>query len=109
MTVGDLIRDYAKHLQKVYDERTAGDYNFHGLLADFAGDVKTALERQGVGSSSVKVYPRYRVERVGDGHLWQVVYVQGDDEKQRTVVKSGTRDECCDYVDRYAVMLIRGI
>lgn len=44
MTVDELIKDYADHLKKVYDDRTAGDHTFAGVLADFAGDVKTALE-----------------------------------------------------------------
>lgn len=30
------LSDYAGHLQKIYDERTAGDFTFLGVLSDFA-------------------------------------------------------------------------
>lgn len=31
-----LIREYADRLQTVYDDRTAGDFTFSGILAEFA-------------------------------------------------------------------------
>ena len=30
-----VIRDYAGRLQRIYDERTAGDHTFSGVLAEF--------------------------------------------------------------------------
>ena len=38
--VDELIGDYADQLQNIYDQRTAGDYTFAGVLAAFARDLQ---------------------------------------------------------------------
>lgn len=38
-----LIREYAGKLQAVYDNRTAGDFTFVGILAEFATDMLNAV------------------------------------------------------------------
>lgn len=38
----ELIRQYRQKLQEIYDNRTAGDGTFTGILADFARDVRIA-------------------------------------------------------------------
>lgn len=35
----ELMRLYAERLQKVYDERTAGDYSFLGILSEFSDHI----------------------------------------------------------------------
>lgn len=37
--VDRLVHEYSKRLQKIYDERTAGDYTFVGVLGDFLNDL----------------------------------------------------------------------
>lgn len=37
-TANELIREYATVLRAIYDERTAGDYTFAGVLATFLND-----------------------------------------------------------------------
>ena len=37
-STNELIRDYAVVLSAIYDERTAGDYTFAGVLATFLND-----------------------------------------------------------------------
>ncbi len=39
-TVDQKIARYAKTLQAIYDNRTAGDYTFSGVLATFLNDVQ---------------------------------------------------------------------
>ena len=38
-TTNDVIRDYAVVLRAIYDDQTAGDYTFAGVLATFLNDV----------------------------------------------------------------------
>lgn len=35
MSKDELIRKYAEKLEKVYNEQTAGDFTFDGILAQF--------------------------------------------------------------------------
>lgn len=35
----DLIKKYAAKAGRIYDNRTAGDFTWHGLLADFVREM----------------------------------------------------------------------
>ena len=37
-TADEVIRDYVGVLREIYDNRTAGDYTFAGVLATFLND-----------------------------------------------------------------------
>lgn len=38
----EIIKNWAAHLRKVYDERTAGDYTFEGILYEFGNEMLNA-------------------------------------------------------------------
>lgn len=42
-----LLNQYSADLQKIYDEQTAGDYTFYGVLSTFARDVLDLHKRMG--------------------------------------------------------------
>lgn len=39
MIVDELIAEYAEKLERIYNERTAGDHTFTGVLAMFLSEV----------------------------------------------------------------------
>ena len=41
----ELIKKYAQHLQDIYDNRTAGDNTFEGVLYNFAQEAQKLTER----------------------------------------------------------------
>lgn len=41
----ELIKEYEKILDDIYDHRTRGDYTWYGLLAEFANKAKPILTR----------------------------------------------------------------
>lgn len=45
----ELIREYEQKLQEIYDNKTAGDYTFYGVLTEFAKKVQhyEAVRRSG--------------------------------------------------------------
>lgn len=40
--VDDVITKYAEILQKIYDDQTAGDHTFQGVLAEFSWEFQPA-------------------------------------------------------------------
>ena len=43
MSIDELISKYESIMQSIYDNRTAGDHTFTGVLSEFAREVERAL------------------------------------------------------------------
>ena len=43
--MNELINYYANELRKIYDDRTAGDHTFEGVLAEFFKDAKEKIAK----------------------------------------------------------------
>jgi hypothetical protein len=59
----DMMQEYAAKLQSIYDERTAGDHTFSGVLFEFAQQV---LLRDGAARirDAEKEWPPLDLERI---------------------------------------------
>lgn len=65
----EIIKKYATHLREIYDERTAGDYTFTGVLSEFLRACEDARHDEFVGRF---FHPGARMTpKIGTNHFVQ--------------------------------------
>lgn len=71
--INELIDEYAPILSGIYEDRTAGDYTFTGVLASYTADLMSLMSTYPVSPT----IPRYDCSTEAAVHEGQPICLQG--------------------------------